>query len=269
MSKKNWIFIKRGLSEDPKHRERIGMSIWLFMHICDAADWETGRVYDWRDKEIGIDMTLSTNTVREWRQKLADLGYITCEQKQHCLEIIIHNWNNPHQYDTPKINVKQGDVYALPSNQKKVEGKPQGEPQALDAPIVNPVPFIESSSSSQSLSTTTTREITAEVFKVYTSEIGLLTPFISDAIGSYLDEVPYEWIIEAIHLAGTNNKRNWAYCEAILKRWKVEGKTALPPKQNYRSGNPKTQRPRDPQPELSPIELEKAKEVAKGLLVLQ
>ena len=54
MSKKNWIFIKRGLSEDPKHRERMGMAIWLFMHICDAADWETGKVYDWRDKEIGI-----------------------------------------------------------------------------------------------------------------------------------------------------------------------------------------------------------------------
>ena len=54
MSKKNWIYIKRGMSEDPKHRERIGMAIWLFMHMIDAADWETGRVYDWRDKENGL-----------------------------------------------------------------------------------------------------------------------------------------------------------------------------------------------------------------------
>jgi DnaD/phage-associated family protein len=220
MSKKNWIFIKRGLSEDPKHREKMGMAIWLFMHICDAADWETGRVYDWRDKEIGIDMTLSTNTVREWRQKLADLGYITCEQKQHCLEIIIHNWNNPHQYDTPKINVNQGNAHVSPSNEKKAEGKPQGKPQALDESRANPTPFIESSSSSSSPS-----EGTAAVFKTYTSEIGLITSKIADSINDLLDHgTPPEWITEALEISSKQNHRSWAYAEAILKRWTVEGK---------------------------------------------
>ena len=56
MSKKNWIFIKRDLSEDPKHRERMGMAIWLFMHICDYAEWETGICYGWKDKQIAEEM---------------------------------------------------------------------------------------------------------------------------------------------------------------------------------------------------------------------
>jgi hypothetical protein len=30
--------------------------------------------------------------------------------------------------------------------------------------------------------------------------------------------------LEAISLAVQNNKPNWRYCEAILKRWKSKGK---------------------------------------------
>jgi DnaD/phage-associated family protein len=83
----------------------------------------------------------------------------------------------------------------------------------------------------QILNTTTRKN--SEVFKAYENEIGLITPKIADAIGDYMDDlhIQPDWIIEAIHLAATNNKRNWAYCAAILKRWAVEGKTALPPKQ--------------------------------------
>ena len=79
--------------------------------------------------------------------------------------------------------------------------------------------------------TTTTRR-TGAVFKIYESEIGLLTPRIRDTLNETLDvlKLPPEWIIEAIELAAAHNKRNWAYCDAILKRWAVEGKTALPPR---------------------------------------
>jgi DNA replication protein len=37
-------------------------------------------------------------------------------------------------------------------------------------------------------------------------------------------EYPPEWIAEAIGLAVQMNKRNWRYIEAILKRWRTEGK---------------------------------------------
>jgi len=62
------------------------------------------------------------------------------------------------------------------------------------------------------------------IFKLYEENIGPLTPLIADALKDA--EVTYsdEWIAEAIELAVKNNKRNWKYCEAILKRWKEEGR---------------------------------------------
>ncbi len=66
-----------------------------------------------------------------------------------------------------------------------------------------------------------------DVFRAYENEIGLLTPVISDSIGRWIDEVNPQWIIDAIGIASRNNKRNWKYAEAILKRWQVDGKQSF------------------------------------------
>lgn len=67
----------------------------------------------------------------------------------------------------------------------------------------------------------------AAVFQAYTREINMITPMIRDAILDELkDNTPAEWIVEAIKEASKNNARNWAYVAAILRRWKVEGKTS-------------------------------------------
>lgn len=72
----------------------------------------------------------------------------------------------------------------------------------------------------------------AEVFNFYQNEIGMLTPIIRDKINLWLDEdkVLAQWINDAIRLAVVQNKRNWAYVEAILKNWKANGKDAPKPK---------------------------------------
>jgi DnaD/phage-associated family protein len=61
------------------------------------------------------------------------------------------------------------------------------------------------------------------VFRLYEENIGPLTPLIADTLKDAEGLYPAEWIAEAIELAVKNNKRNWKYCEAILKRWKEEG----------------------------------------------
>ena len=62
------------------------------------------------------------------------------------------------------------------------------------------------------------------IFKLYEENVGPLTPLIADALKDA--EVFYsdEWIADAIEIAVKNNKRNWKYCEAILKRWKEDGR---------------------------------------------
>ena len=62
------------------------------------------------------------------------------------------------------------------------------------------------------------------IFKLYEENIGPLTPLIADALKDAESMYPEEWIAETIELAVKNNKRYWKYCEAILKRWKEEGK---------------------------------------------
>ncbi len=62
------------------------------------------------------------------------------------------------------------------------------------------------------------------VFRLYEENIGPLTPLIADALKDAEDNYPAEWIGESIELAVKHNKRSWKYCEAILKRWKEEGR---------------------------------------------
>jgi DnaD/phage-associated family protein len=69
--------------------------------------------------------------------------------------------------------------------------------------------------------TTTTGK---NLFSVYESNIGMLTPIIADKLQDAEKTYPLDWIVESIALAVENNKRNWRYCEAILKRWMESGK---------------------------------------------
>lgn len=82
-----------------------------------------------------------------------------------------------------------------------------------------------SDSNGKNESTTTNRgEVQKNVFTLYESNIGPLTPIIADQLKDAENTYVFSWIEEAITLSVTNNKRNWRYCETILKRWKESGK---------------------------------------------
>jgi DnaD/phage-associated family protein len=69
------------------------------------------------------------------------------------------------------------------------------------------------------------------VFRLYEENIGPLTPLIADALKDAEAAYSPEWIADAIDLAVKHNKRSWKYSEAILRRWKEEGRAE---KQNGR-----------------------------------
>ncbi len=62
------------------------------------------------------------------------------------------------------------------------------------------------------------------IFRLYEENIGPLTPLIADALTDAESTYPAEWVAEAIELAVKHNKRSWKYSEAILRRWKEEGR---------------------------------------------
>jgi hypothetical protein len=125
--KKQWISVKCGLSRDPKHRQAMGESIWLFLHILDCASWDDGIVHDWKDEAEAEEMGMPVRTLREHRRKLDELGYIDCKQKQYTQDIIIRNWTNPREYSGKVYNKPQSDTESEASNpQGYIQGYIQG-----------------------------------------------------------------------------------------------------------------------------------------------
>jgi DnaD/phage-associated family protein len=64
----------------------------------------------------------------------------------------------------------------------------------------------------------------SNVFKLYDENIGALTPLLADMLKEAEKNYPSAWFEEAIEIAVSRNIRNWKYIEAILARWKENGK---------------------------------------------
>ena len=62
------------------------------------------------------------------------------------------------------------------------------------------------------------------VFRLYEENIGMLTPLVGDELRAAEEEYPFEWVEAAIREAAAGNVRSWRYIEAILERWKREGR---------------------------------------------
>lgn len=66
-----------------------------------------------------------------------------------------------------------------------------------------------------------------KVIEEYQREIGLMTPFQLSKLEDYMQKLPSEMVIEAIHRASNNNKKSLSYIEAILKQWIASGYKTL------------------------------------------
>ncbi len=64
----------------------------------------------------------------------------------------------------------------------------------------------------------------SNVFKLYEENIGPLTPLLSDMLKEAEKVYPAAWFEEAFEIAVSRNVRNWKYIQAILSRWKENGK---------------------------------------------
>lgn len=74
--------------------------------------------------------------------------------------------------------------------------------------------------------TTTSDENFAKIVTTYQEVCGVVNSITADKLRSAYEEYEPQWIIDALTESAVQNKRNWAYAEAILKRWKVEGRNS-------------------------------------------
>ncbi len=76
------------------------------------------------------------------------------------------------------------------------------------------------------------------VFALYEQEIGMITPLIAEALKAAEEEYPLRWIEQAIWEAARSGKRSWRYAEAILKRWKSQGRGDGEPGRHIKENDP-------------------------------
>jgi DnaD/phage-associated family protein len=62
------------------------------------------------------------------------------------------------------------------------------------------------------------------IFRLFEENIGPLTPMIAETLRDAEKDYPIDWIEDAIRIAVEINKRSWRYVEAILRRWREEGR---------------------------------------------
>ena len=123
MAKKTWIKLKRGLLE-PKHRDALGIRIWLYLYILDNTDWETGKMLEWRDSDAADSLRMPQRTIRDQRVKLEEDGYIQCQQGLHKQIITVMNWTDPRLHSETTIN--NGDNNLTPL-ENEVHGDIHGD----------------------------------------------------------------------------------------------------------------------------------------------
>ena len=242
--------VKRGLSADPKHREAMGQSVWCFLHIIDRADFETGKVYDWRDSDEAEDMGVNERTLRGWRQNLEKSGYIHCQQKQRGLEITIYNWINPRDYSAGIMNPK-GDIKTVPSefqgdknpSPSEFQGDMQGDMQGdIRVPEENVTPTYDSRIKNQG--SKADADNLAWISKKYTSVIGLIpSAIVADELKEYAG-YPLPWLEYAFSqlaekMAKETVTAKWSYVKKVLQTCSENG--GIPTRADKPTGNSKAQ----------------------------
>lgn len=144
MTDRAWIKIHTGLTNDPEHRGRMGIRVWLFMWLVDHAEWESGVVYNYTDKWAGEEMEMPPRTVERQRQGLECDYYIRCWPSFQCQHIMIMRWRNPKLVNPPQINIP-----GVKSSYAKLRTHPTQS--CVPIPTENCVPFTLDSHSSESI----------------------------------------------------------------------------------------------------------------------
>jgi len=101
---RTWMKIHSGIN-DPKHREALGVRVWLFFYLIDHVEWDTGVVWGYTDGKAAAEMEVPESTIRKWRRGLQESGYITRKPGFQCSNIYIHKWRNPRLVEPPQLNV--------------------------------------------------------------------------------------------------------------------------------------------------------------------
>ena len=132
-----------------------------------------------------------------------------------------------NEYDWIVVNWLKRQETAEAVRQRRYRERQKASTPVVTSDVTDNVIPARNNSTSTSTSTSTSlinnKESYAEIVKLYESEIGMITPRMSEVLAMTAEEYPLEWIRKAVEISAENNVRKWSYVTAILERWKVHG----------------------------------------------
>ena len=177
---------------------------WIYLFTNENST--LAGLYEITLRQIAFDTCLNLDRVKEILAKFeAD------NKLMYANSIIwIYNMEKYHSQGSPKIKTRKALDIASINDSSKVKKAYIAWHEGAQAVEELMHPRLDTDRTSQS-------------YTAYEQNIGALTPLIADAITLAVEEYTDHWVMEAIKLSAQNEKRNWKYCEGILKRWKREG----------------------------------------------
>lgn len=221
--------------------EGLVLAIWVTLLAWANKSKDRGRVEITEGEPYGLeDLTRATGFPRKTVQavllEMINLRMVDFEEET--LTFVISNWSNrqfPSDNSTERVKKHRltnretlhetlHDTSLETSHESTM--KRFGNAPDTDTDIDTELDTDTEAEEEEERADTRSKEkqkAAAAVFKLYETEIGVITSTIADDIKSALEDYPAEWFERAFQESARQNKRSWKYALAILKRWKVEG----------------------------------------------
>ena len=180
---------------------------FVLLAYADHADHEGYNIYP-SIKTVAKKTGYEERSIQRITRKLEESGLLIPMGGQAGGRGVTPNWRIPLKNDkiTP---FTKGDKL---SSKRVTNNTRKGDTAMSPEPSLTVIKPIEEEG-----------ENSGAIFRAYESEIGSITPMISEELQELEHEHPTEWIIAAMRVASINGKRSLGYFKAILKRWKVDG----------------------------------------------
>ena len=225
-----WARIDDNFFSHPKVRKAGKDAVILYMAaLCHSNAYMTEGYI--ADEVLGlIGVQAFQNQPKKAAEKLVQCGlFIRVEDGYLIHDFLEYNYSREQIEELKAKRAAAGKLGGRPPKQKQTESKLKANENqnALQTESKQEANKNQTKSHTHThINTHTTKEketAVAAAFQAYESEIGMLTATVSDEIKLALEEYPEDWIVKAIKESALQNKRNWKYTAAILKRWKSEG----------------------------------------------
>ena len=181
------------------------LKVWIFISL--SINRNTGKANPGL-RTIAAGVNLAVNTVQKCLKELEDLHLLDVDR--HTARYNIYESPEYVSANRAEPTVSNGDTPAeTVSNSKQTVSNSHKTVSPLM--ILNQINQIEP-------------EATATIFKIYQDNIAMIVPKTREMLLSIEKDYPEGWFADATLEAVKNNKRNLGYIEAILKRWKADGR---------------------------------------------